>query len=352
MKKITINEIAKIAGVSRGTVDKVLHNRPGLNEALRSHVRQVINETGYSTAAWSGRSTRSRRPVRLVIIIPPINNPYFASVQKGIVNAIARNAHLLIETQYYYCDSHNPDETVAALNQLFMRRVDGLILRGFSNATIRQKIAYLTARETAVITVESDVPKSKSVCYIGEDHRLGGSMAAGLLSRLIKSRGSVAVVVGSLEIPAQKQRLDGFLTCLDDKYPQVKVAVIIETGENPELTYLKTRELLDLYSDLDGLFNIAGCSAEIGQAIIDTGKKRHVHVVSHNFTPDVSTLIKRGIFDFTLGSLPENLGEVATDTLLDLIVHGRQPQNMIHMPICIGVQENIEILTEQSDNHN
>ena len=80
--KMTTSRIAELAGVSRGAVDKTIHNRPGVREDVRQKVLQVIAETGYVPLSVRKASVQPSKTFRVAAILPPLTNPYFAALKR------------------------------------------------------------------------------------------------------------------------------------------------------------------------------------------------------------------------------------------------------------------------------
>lgn len=74
--KVTIRKIAELAGVSRGTVDKVLHERPGVSDEVRTRVKAVMQEQGYQPVIHHKAQQEPVRRYHLAVIIPRLTNPF------------------------------------------------------------------------------------------------------------------------------------------------------------------------------------------------------------------------------------------------------------------------------------
>lgn len=123
MKNITINEIARIAGVSKTTVSRVINKSPLVKETTVEAVNEVIERLGYYPSDLA-RGLRSKETRIIGVIVSNIMNPFFTAIVRGIED-VANNFNyniILCNTD----ESH--EKEVQYLNMLISKRVDGLII--------------------------------------------------------------------------------------------------------------------------------------------------------------------------------------------------------------------------------
>jgi len=86
---MTVKEIAKLAGTSRGTVDRVLHNRPGVAKEVQERVLQVIEEHNFKPNTLARALSRKQVPKTVGVILNSMGNPFFDDVLEGIYQCLA-----------------------------------------------------------------------------------------------------------------------------------------------------------------------------------------------------------------------------------------------------------------------
>ena len=86
---VTIRQIAVVAGVSRGTVDRVLHNRPGVKPEIAEHVRKISQDLGYEPNRAGKILAARKQPLKIGCFLPSIGNPFFNDVIEGFHRAEA-----------------------------------------------------------------------------------------------------------------------------------------------------------------------------------------------------------------------------------------------------------------------
>lgn len=104
--KMTMQKIAELAGVSRGAVDKTIHNRPGVKPEIRKKILRVIEETGYTPLKDRKQMVSPMRAKTVTVILPRLTNPYFYCVKAEPRNAfrhIAEYPIAILSVQFDGC---------------------------------------------------------------------------------------------------------------------------------------------------------------------------------------------------------------------------------------------------------
>ncbi|WP_168878982.1 LacI family DNA-binding transcriptional regulator [Rhizobium sp. P28RR-XV] len=123
MQKVGIRDVAKLAGVSTGTVSRVLNDHPSVTHELRTRVNTIIEELGY-TPDPSARSMRSKISRLIGIVIPDLTNPFFSELVQSAEQAAATHGYNIIVMTSF----DNAAKEADRIRQLTSRRVDGIIL--------------------------------------------------------------------------------------------------------------------------------------------------------------------------------------------------------------------------------
>lgn len=339
--KLTTTKIAELAGVSRGAVDKTIHNRPGVREDVRRRILQVIEETGYIPLSERKKERVQTADKTVAVILPRLSNPYFAVLKRYMEEICAFMPALHLE--FYPCDTTNVRELLSVLDELADKPIDGYLFRGVRSEQIRET---LDRHNRPVIFFDSDVIGANRLCLVGEDCVKSGRLAASLLAKSIGCRGQVAVISGSMDIPSHQQRMNGFCDVMREEYPDIHIVRQFYTQEQSAVAYQQTTRLLEDFPHLAGVCNLAGCSGEIGQAILERRAKQTVSLVCFGTASDVSALIRKKVVTFAINLQPREQARILLETMYAYLAQGKQPENtFIHTPIAIALDENMDILT-------
>ena len=122
-RSVSIQDIARIAGVSHSTVSRALHNSTLISTNVRKHIQQLAIEMGYTPNAIA-QSLQMRRSNTVGLVVTSIGDPFWSDVVRG-VEEIARNNQISVFLSSAYTD---PEQEFAAIEQFHRRRVDGILV--------------------------------------------------------------------------------------------------------------------------------------------------------------------------------------------------------------------------------
>lgn len=206
--KYSIAEIARICGVSKATVSRVINNNPnGVGEETRKRVQKVIEELNYRPNAMA-RSVAVSRSMMIGVVVPDVSNFFYPKIIRGISDYLEKKDYSVI-----VCNSdYDPEKEAKHLMAFVDRRVDGVILcSGYSNkAFLEQYRKY----NVPLVLLGRTFDSSVSDASITGDNVKGAKKAASYLIRGGNKR--IVYVEGKTEISGSKQRLAGYKEALEE----------------------------------------------------------------------------------------------------------------------------------------
>lgn len=345
--KVTMKDIAELAGVSRTTVDKVIHNRPGVSAEVKERVRHVILETNYRALHTKKIANDRSHELRIAVVMPDIRDSFMRMIKKGMDMAYLEYKTCGVAVDYYFYPDYEPQHVIAILEHLKTVPVDGIALRGVNNRKIVEYVDAYVEKKIPVITFDSDLSGSKRSVFVGEDLYRTGQISASLLCKSMGYSGEIGILTGSKNVNSCVKRVKGFTDYVRKNTPEVQIVAAEENLNQSVMTYTKTEEILKSHPDIRGLWNCVNCSESMAQAVIDMGKSRKVHMVTTMFTPRIVELVRMGIIDYTIGLTPYTIGQSTIKTLYDTIVSGIAPaSDQIQTPMYIACDANVELFRD------
>lgn len=340
---VTIKEIAELANVSIGTVDRVLHNRPGVRPEKREEIERIAGELGYQPNIAAKALAFRKKPVTIGVIVYEHYQPYADTIMKGIKAAEKELKDFGVKIEILSMDEHVATLQVKLLDQLINQGVSGIMIRPIDDISIRDKIKEATDAGIPVITYNSDIDNSQRICFIGQNLYKSGEVAAELLGKIMNKTGKVAILTGFFKVKAHNERIKGFVDVMSTYYPNIEIIDTIETLEDATITYNKVIELLETNKDLKGIYATAGCFKQMGQAIQLMGKEHQIAFSGYDLYPEVVHLVKEGIMDFAIAQDLFAQGYEPIKIIFNLIFKNKQPkEDCIYTKIDIRVRWNIE----------
>lgn len=324
--KATIRSIAAAAGVSRGTVDRVINNRPHVDPEVRQRVLRIAAEQGYPKLA-AGDAPRS-----IGVLIARWEDLYFTEQTRvGVQNALRQlerqNVELIVEEM----NSRSNEEYIRRCERMREAGVDGIVLNPPNNLLMRTEIERLLADGIQVVTYNSKLDGVDYLCHVGQDLEQSGRIAAGLLLRVLYGQGRILIVTGNMEFTSHRRRVDGFCARLRERgFPDERYE-IAASYEQVGLTAELVTRAIARYPDLRGIYmateSVRGCMEALDGC--RPRDRQRIHVVCNDLTPLNRRLLRSERLDFVVEQdFPSQVCQ-AILTLEEKLVRGRSPRETV-----------------------
>lgn len=169
MKKVTIKDIAKIAGVNNSTVSRALAGHPHISEEKRQTIRKIAEELKYFPNDLA-KGLRIKETHSIGLIIPDIQNPFYPAVTRGIEDHLnSEDYNVLLGNSDY-----NPQKEKKYLHLLLSKQVDGFII--FPSTIETEEYNILKQRHIPFVFVDY-APRNYEANYVYTDHEIGAYLA-------------------------------------------------------------------------------------------------------------------------------------------------------------------------------
>ena len=293
--KHTVRSIAALAGVSRGTVSRVLNNKSDVSPEVRARVLHIIEETGYrKDERFSGVDT-----IIIGVIVAYWTDEYFTnSTLRGIRRAEREINANRVKLEIRYMKSRSDKEYICMCEEMLELGVRGLVLNIPDNIYMEAEIERLHKAGIVVVTYNSDLPDSKRICHVGQDLLRSGKIAAGLMTRCISPKDHILVVTGNMEFRSHRVRIDGFIQHLQEMGFSSDCFAVAECYEQYDLTYDAVRHAVETDQKLRGVYmateNVRACL----DALSDV--RRRISVIVNDLTPEARRNLRNGRIDFVV----------------------------------------------------
>ncbi len=260
-KRITLQDIARSLGVSRGTVDRAIHGRGRINEETRERVIEEARRLGYAEERLSPLLAL-RRTLEIACIIPDQPAYFFDFILEGIQEA-ARGMHKPgIELSIHRTPA-NDEQYQAGIIESLPESVDAIILvpRGMEEIgkAVRRWKSAGRNRARPLITVNSDLPESGRECFVGQDLYRSGRIAGEILGKLAR-KGSVLTITGKRYLFGHEERIRGCFSMIREFFPDIVLSEPLECSDDESLAGDLVRRALKSPSPPSGIFCATGAS--------------------------------------------------------------------------------------------
>ncbi|UOA26166.1 LacI family DNA-binding transcriptional regulator [Pseudosulfitobacter sp. DSM 107133] len=314
-------EVARRAGVSLATVDRVINRRKGVKDRTRRRVLDAARDIGFLSPEDAARYG-AERPLNITVLLPAGTNPYLRLLGERVKERIGQSGVDNPFLRCFFIESFNAAALVEALHKN-AGWSDAIIFFAIEHPEVRNAAAELAAAGTRLVTIVSDLGNAPEVGHLGLDNRAVGRTAGLLIGRLAKSTsGSVALVAGSRHYRAHSEREAGFLSILDEMFPALRVVGMREGHDDAAENYRHALDLFEQVPDLVGIYNVGGSSGGITRAIRERQRETLVFI-GHGLTPDT----RRALLDGTVDAIFDLDPDTLIDRAITLLSHpGTRPR--------------------------
>lgn len=238
-KKATIEDIARLAGVSRGTVSRVLNHRPDVDRETRARVRQVIEEQGYTPSIAAAGLAGGR--TRLIgALVPVFTWPILADLVRGITETLKPTPYELV--LYTFDDEDLTRDRRDVVNRLLATHLTAGLLAIYPGALFSEQLTELYGQGVPVVTIDDQ--RAHTMPWVRADDSGGAYDAVRHLSGLGHRR--IAHIQGPREYLVSSQRHKGYLRALADAGITPDPRLIVEGDFLPQSGYARAKDLFDL----------------------------------------------------------------------------------------------------------
>jgi len=331
LARMRVADVAREAGVSTATVDRVLHGRTGVRAMTVERVVRAAAALGYILDS-SRYIAQARRPQRLVFLLPEGSNRFLAMLGQLVTETRARFEAFGFTARVEFIRSFNPALLARALRDAG-READGVAFMALEHPAVREAVDALAEAGTPTVTLISDIANTRRAAYVGLDNRSTGRTAGSLMARFIGPRpAKVAMIAGSLSYRAHEEREMGFLHLFTELFPSIEVLGLREGHDDEAENYRQAKTLLMRHPDLAGLYNIGGAAAGIARALREARRDQDVVFIGHGLTPDTRALLIDGTMDVVITQNPRAL-LMDCAAIFDNIRAGNAPDLNIGRPV-------------------
>ncbi len=342
--RVTLNQIAEAAGVSRGTVDRALNNRGRINPEVADRILKIAKEMGYKRNLAGRALALSRTNLRIGVLVQAAGTPFIQSVLTGIKEARAQVREFGFEVIIKKIQNIDPDQALCKLRELSEDGCSGIALMPSEEPEFINLVDDLAEKGIPVVTFNSDLEGSRRQCFVGQDSVQSGKVAAGLMAQILPAHSKVLAISGHPDFESHRGRTEGFLGelssirpdlellpvryALDDEKIAEEIAYETLRGQDPD-------KQIGIYLSAAGL---KGATCGVRKANASSFAK----VISNDLTEDNIRLIKSGEADFLIGQDPHIQGYEPVMILFRQLFENKTPRlDPLYTEITIKTKYNV-----------
>lgn len=342
----TYLDLARVAGVSKATVDRVMNGRGGVRAHTAQHVRAVWDSMNAAPSAASVEdavssplTSEDRKPPHFDFVIPRGESGFLSALIEGIMREVDRRGDLVIrlhrtvpieEVDYGSEPLSVPDDS------------DGVAILASEHPAFRHAIAGLMRRGVPVVTLASDVLGVDKSGYVGIDNLGSGRLAGYLIKRMTAGRSDpilIGAIRGHSTLRGQYEREFGLRQIVQES-PELRLAEIVEAST--DATREATLQLLKDHPGLAAIYNMTSGNRGVVAALSEVGRTGEIIFVGHDLTAFTQEALLSRRMDFVVDQNARGMAREALNQLAELH-KGKSPDAQM-MPIGLYCVENLGLL--------
>lgn len=343
-RNIRIKDIARLAGVSKGTVDRVLHKRGRVSEEAFRKVMKVLEEIDYKPNLIA-RTLSSSKNYRIVALLPdPEKDAYWARSHEGILQAGAEWAHYNINLELFFFDQYNKESFKKRAYEARITRPDGIITAPIFYDEALVLFDELRKHNIPYVLFNTNIPEVQPLSFIGQDSFLSGKVGAELMYLGQHEGGKVAVLHLDEDLRNSVhliQKEKGFREyfqnrntfCFDIREVSLKPA---------DARFEEHLEEIVKDPQLKGIFVSTSKGTAVVASFLERAGKQKVRLIGYDLLEENLKYLRAGTIDFLINQNPKRQAFLGVSHLANHLIFKKQAPELDLFPLEVITQQNLD----------
>jgi LacI family transcriptional regulator len=342
--RIRIKDIALLAGVSAGTVDRVLHNRGEVSAITKSRILQIIKEMDYQPDILAS-ILANKKELKIAALIPEgrQNNPFWKYPMKGIEEGLRELRHFGISLDKYLFDYTDRESFIRKSAGMLENHYQGVILAPVFTDESAFVALECKKRNIPVVFINANICASGCLSFIGQDSLQSGKVAARLMHYGMKGNTDILIVNFIREKGNQEhiqKREEGFRFWFSGtgEAPVIHRINISDTSKTEEIL----EEAIDVSKGRVGGIFVTNSRVFRVARLLDRKKLKNIVLIGYDLLDENREFLKEGTIDFLICQKPREQGYLSVLTLYHHLVLREEVEKDQYLPVDILTRENLE----------
>ncbi|GAA3611802.1 LacI family DNA-binding transcriptional regulator [Flavivirga amylovorans] len=343
----TIKDIAALANVSIGTVDRVIHNRSGVSKKTKERIEKIIKEHNFQINK-TARTLALNKKYDIAVLMPGIesSSDFWYLPKMGIEKASEEFEMHRISISYFHFKPLDFNSFKTAFDKLLDNSFDAVLLTPIFLNEAKERLIQLDKRKTPYVFFNVELQETNYISYIGQHSFDSGTLAAKLMSLLIDNENEILIIKvrkNRNHHSAIDDRISGFKSYFKSYTPPIKIhEVILPNIKNQEaINTLIFKELTN--HKIKGLF-VPSSKVTIVANYLETYKLEGLKLIGFDLSEENIDFVKNETIDFLIDQSPFYQGYESTKILFNFIINDVIPEKNRYLPIKLLTKENVKYL--------
>ncbi len=345
-EKIRIKDIAERAGVSVGTVDRVLHERPNVSKPAREKVEKALKEMNYQPNMYASALAYNKSYTFYLLIPKHESEAYWEEIEEGArkCEETRRDFHIDLEILFY--ERSNEESFREQGKAIVEAKPEGVIVVPSSLMATRELTEQLHELNIPFIMLDSYMPDLKPLSFFGQDSFCSGFFAAKMLMMIADKEKEIMLMRqtknGMVASKQQDNREVGFRHYMHDHFPGVKIIDLDLPLDGTRTEYSKMLErYFNLHPDTHHCITLTSKAHIVGDFLLKTNR-RDVQIMGYDMVEKNARCLREGSISFLIAQHAYMQGYNCVETLFRALVLKKKVTPVNYMPIELLMKENVD----------
>lgn len=337
---VTLKQIAELAGVHKSTVDKVIHDRPGVSDAKRQEIKALLKEYEYESNPLAKALNYQKKKMTIAVVLPIVDA--LPELKRGMEFVRQDFNSFNFNLEYYEIPYPNAQEQADCLKKLAKAGVSGVVVSPMESEAVKEAMRLLEQAKIPVVTVNTDLEDAPRLGFVGQDEEQSGKVAARLAGLFLGGEGVIGIFTSRNKLRSVQHRESAFWRHLSEQEPNIQIVETVDTQEDPAVAYRSAAELLSRYPMLNAIMITCGCVPDICRAVRDCHMDHEITILCHEQYPAIVQLVQNGEIACAISGQLGLQGRLVMRMLFEYIIYDKIPEKReIYTKSEILIRENI-----------
>ncbi|MCI6500741.1 MAG: substrate-binding domain-containing protein [Prevotella sp.] len=345
-EKIRIKDIAERAGVSVGTVDRVLHERPNVSKPAREKVEKALREMNYQPNMYASALAYNKSYTFYLLIPKHDSEAYWEEIEEGARKAMEARRDFHINVKIIYYQRFDEDSFREQYKSCLDSNPDGVVIVPVDLETTREFTSILHERSIPFILLDSYMPDLRPLSFFGQDSFSSGYFAAKILMLVAFNEKEIMLMKltknGKVLSKQQANREVGFRHYMLDHFPTIKITELDLPIDGTKKAFnLILENFFTTHPDIHHCITLCSKAHIVGEFLLRTNR-RDIQIMGYDMVGKNAECLRQGSISFLIAQHAYQQGYACIDSLFMAIVLKKKVSPVNYMPIELLTKENVE----------
>lgn len=340
MKKYTIKDIAEMAGVSKGTVDRVIHNRGNVAKSVESKVKQLLKDIDY-TPNLIAQNLKNNKVHKIAVLMPdPKKDAYWEPCLSSLDEITSEFSAFDMDISVFHFDPFDKNSFLSASKTMLHSEPDAVLMAPLFSKEGIAVLAEIELHNIKVCTFNNQTGSTQSTAFIGQDLIQSGRVAAKLFHVLDETGDKAVIHIDEKYKNAifMQKKETGFRNYFNEL--SNFDAKILKCSLKQSNLDSKLADFLNKNPNINGLFVTTSKTYQVAK-VLDSLNLNHIRLVGYDLLSENVDYLLNGSIDFLIHQNPRQQVYLGLKLLTESLLYGKPLPKQFLLPIDIINSENV-----------